>query len=162
MSIYTVHVPETAATPQEETAQAVFVMDGFSRPAFVFAPLWCVVSRAWLGLLVWGLAIGAMLLAARWLEIPPPAVYAATFLLHLLFGLEAAQLRRRSLFRRGYALADVVSADNEAEARLTFDLRLLGAQAPAYPAPGQIFTPPRPRPVRPDDGIGLAPLGGGA
>ena len=165
MSIYTVMVP-AGAPAQEETARAVFVADAFNRAAFVFAPLWCIYRRSWLGLVLWCAGAAAVRFGAPLLGLPFLGSYAAVLILQFLFGLEAAQLHRRSLLRRGYVLADVVSADTRDEARLTFELRRAAIQSQAAPVPVPVsvtaMAPTRPRPLNPGDGFGLAPLGGGA
>lgn len=162
MSIYTVHVPAADLDRPLAASRAVFVREGFNRAAFFFAPIWCIVRRSWLGLVLWIAAIAIMGALANWLNVSPLAVAAGEFVVHLLFGFEAAQLHRRSLARRGYVFADVVSADRRSEAELVFGLRRSEIPMPAEPRPVMAPVAPRPRPVAPSESYGLAPLGGGS
>lgn len=162
MSIYTVHIPAADLDRPLAVSRAVFVREGFNWAAFFFAPLWCIVRRSWLGLFLWCAAMVFMALMTKWLAISPLAVFAGEFLLHVLFGLEAAQLRRRSLARRNYVLADLVSADRRSEAELIFGLRRNEAPPHTDPQPVAAAAPRPPRPVSPSDAYGLAPFGGRA
>ncbi len=115
MSIYTVHIPAADLDRPLAVSRAVFVREGFQLGRVLFrAP---VVRRPaqLLGLFLWCAAMAAMAGMAKWLAISPLAVFAGEFLLHVLFGLEAAQLRRRSLARRNYFLP--ISSRPIAEAR---------------------------------------------
>ncbi len=161
MSIYTVHVPAADLDRPLAASRAIFVREGFNWAAFFFAPFWCIFRRSWLGLFLWVAIVAIMGALAHWLGISQFAVAAGEFAVHLLFGFEAAQLRRRSLTRRGYVFADVVFADRRNEAELVYGLRRsesalqpdLHIQAPAAS---------RPRPVAASESYGLAPLGGSA
>lgn len=158
MSVYTVHIAEADLDRPLASGRAVYVRDGFSWAAFLFAPLWCVLRRSWLGLGLWLLAVAAILGLGQYFRIDEIAQTAALFVVHLIFGWEAAQLRRRSLRRRGYALFDLISADRQSDAELVFITRITsetGAVSATAPAS-------RPRPLTSSDTWGLAPLGGGA
>jgi len=161
MSIYTVHVPAADLDRPLAVSRAVFVREGFNWGAFFFAPLWCIFRRSWLGLFLWIAAVAIMSAFANWLNVSQLAVAAGEFAVHLLFGFEAAQLRRRSLTRRGYVFADVVSADRRSEAELVFGLRRSeGSVQPDIASPSTQSS--RPRPVAASESYGLAPLGGSA
>lgn len=159
MTMYTVHVSAADLDRPLAASRAVYVREGFNWMAFLFAPLWCMTRRTWLGLLIWCGAIAGLFLLGRYLSISDIAVGAAVLVLHVLFGFEAGQLYRRSLMRRGYVTADVIAADNRRDAELTFDLRRMATPA-AEPAPSA--PPARTRTLPASDSYGLAPLGGGA
>ena len=163
MSMYTVHVRASDFDRPQAADGAVYVREGFGWGAYLFAPLWCVYRRCWLALSVWLAGLGLVFFLGWWLEIAPVAIAGCLFILQILFGFEAAQFRRRSLARRSYQLADVVSGHGRSEAETTFALRRaaqfagtdIAAQPQAYAAVS------RPRPVTAAEGYGLSPLGGG-
>ncbi len=163
MPMYTVHARASELDRPRTVDGAAYVREGFSWGAFLFLPLWCVFRRSWLGLVMWVAAVALIGGLGRFLEIPPVAALAALVVVHILFGFEAAQLRRRSLARRNFVLADVVSGHSSNEAEITFALRRsaqpeIASMATSAPA----AVPYRPRPVSVADGYGLSPLGGGA
>lgn len=119
MSVYTVHLK---GSPQDAAAleRAVLVREGFAWSAVVFGPLWLLWNRLWLGFLGFValeaciVALGGAILSggqgAFWLQA----------LLHVALGFEAAQIRRRSLTRKGFRLVDVREARNATEAERAF------------------------------------------
>lgn len=158
MSVYTVHMAEADLERPLAAGQAVYVREGFSWGAFLIAPLWCLWRRSWLGLALWIVALAVIAGLGRHWNVNEAAQAAAVFVVHLLFGWEAAQLHRRSLRRRGYRAMDIVAADRKSEAEMVFVSRYLAVTAAAS-APGPV---PRPRPLASSDSLGLAPMGGGA
>ena len=99
MKVWTVHLKDDAAP--------VLVREGFNFGALLFGPIWLAAHRAWLPAVfafAASLAIGATTVdGAR-------AVLEAG--LALLLGLSGNDLRRWSLARRGFILAEVVTARN--------------------------------------------------
>src|SRR5215218_9606548 len=100
MSIYTVHEPplkagESAPDPE----RFVFVRDGFAFWAFLLAPLWMLRHRLWLVLFGYIVLTVALQGALRALAVSATVMVAASVLLALLIGLEAATLRRFNLTR---------------------------------------------------------------
>jgi hypothetical protein len=87
------------------------VREGFSWGALIFGPLWLAAHRAW---------IAAVLTLVAWVLIivlTQDGVSAALLTtVIVLLGLSGHDLRRWSLERRGYLLAQVVVARNELEA----------------------------------------------
>jgi hypothetical protein len=178
MAIYTVLAPalrdgDVAPDPMK----TVFVKDGFSWPALFFAVIWMIYRRMWLVLVVY-VAVG---LAAGFVAQRTGGDVAgfAMVLAHLLFALEANNLRRWTLERRGLRLVGVAEGRNVEEAEIGY---FAGIEAggpvvvappipptpPAPPAPPVRPTPPpmpgvlyRPDPVRPSaeagDVVGLFP-----
>jgi hypothetical protein len=106
--IWTAHLKSDAAP--------ILVREGFSLGAFVFGPLWLAAHRAW---------IPAAFVLAAWLAIGTLTAGdlrdALSLGLLLLQGVSGHDLRRWSLERRGFTLAQVVTgrrADNALEALL--------------------------------------------
>ena len=163
MSMFTVHLRAGDLDRPMPSDEPVFVREGFSWGAYFFAPLWSVFRRSWLGFFGWIAAAALILALGRYFGVAELAIIGAFLALNLIFGFEAAQLRRRSLARRGYHLVDVVSGHNSSEAEISFALRRAAqfnaAAVPASPQP--TAAPARPRPVSASDSFGLAPLGGG-
>lgn len=97
MKIWTAHLKSDAAP--------VLVREGFSLGAFLFGPLWLAAHRAW---------VPAAFVLAAWVAIgalTTDGTGAALSLgLLLLQGLSGHDLRRWSLERRGFTLAQVVTA----------------------------------------------------
>ena len=88
------------------------LVEGFRWGAFLFGPLWLAWHRAWVPALLAAAALIGILAA------PPGAVQAVLLAAFaLILGLTGNDLRRWSLARRGYLLADVVAA-RDAEAAL--------------------------------------------
>ena len=66
MAVYTVHEPPRRNDDAlAHTDRFMFVRDGFSWPAFLFAPLWMLRYRLWLALIVYLLVVFALGTAVR-------------------------------------------------------------------------------------------------
>jgi hypothetical protein len=151
MAVYTVHEPPRRDDdPLAHTERFVFVRDGFSWPAFLFAPLWMVRHRLWLALILYLLVVFALSAATRvfgaggWM-------LAISLLVALLVGFEASTLRRYGLTRRRWNTVGVVVGDDlEAAERRFFDSWTAGRVS--RPAP-----PPAAGPAAPGPIIGLFP-----
>ena len=121
MKSFTVHErPDTAADRLERAEQLVFVKDGFSWGAALFAPLWLLVHRLWWALLGYaGVVIVIQILGRlaggdqRWMTLAGLAV-------GLLMGFEADNLRRWSLARRGWQVLGSVSGKSLEECERRF------------------------------------------
>jgi hypothetical protein len=97
-------------------AAPVLVREGCSFGAFVFGPLWLAVHRAW---------VPAIFILAAWIAIGTLTTGdlrdALSLGLMLLQGVSGHDLRRWSLERRGFTLAQVIAgrrADNALQALL--------------------------------------------
>ena len=153
MAVYTVHEPPRRDDDAlAHTERFVFVRDGFSWPAFLFAPLWMLRYRLWLAFIVYllvALALGAatrVLGAGDW-------VLAISLLVSLLVGFEASTLRRYGLARRRWnTLGIVVGDDLESAERRFFDAWAAGRVSRPAPSP---VSGPAPAPTGPI--IGLFP-----
>ena len=145
MAVYTVHEPPRRNDDAlAHTERFAFVRDGFSWPAFLFAPLWMLRYRLWLALIVYLLVVFALGAATRVLG-DGDWLLAVGLLVLLLVGFEASTLRRYGLARRGWrTLGVVVGDDREAAERRFFDAWAAGGvprpaaplvAGPAAPAP---------------------------
>ena len=133
MSTYLVHLPPEAARHPGPAPEARFIRDGFSAGAFFVTPVWLLVSRLWLGFLVW-LLCAALLSAAIFLGVVSIAVGLVAYgLVAFLFGLEAGPLKSRRARKRKHLLVDLVTGNSTPEAaRLYFaSADAVGELAPA-------------------------------
>jgi len=132
MAVYTVHeppLPANASAPP--TDRFVFVRDGFSLVATLFAPLWMLRHRMWLVLLGYLIVLAGLSAALRLVQGSDGAELAVSLLLALLIGFEAGTLRRFTLGRRGFRNVGVVVADDlELAERRYFDSWVNAASAP--------------------------------
>jgi hypothetical protein len=157
MAVYTVLEPlHRHASAGERADHIVFLRDGFAWSAFVFAPLWLLYRRLWLVLLAYVCAV-VVLEAGLWLiGVTPEGQIVIAGLLALLVGMEASNLRRWTLVRRGWQEVGTVVAEDrdEAEQRF-FDAWVAGEIAAPPPRPTQpasVIRPPSRRDV-----VGLFP-----
>jgi len=145
MAVYTVHEPPRRSDDAlAHTERFTFVRDGFSWPAFLFAPLWMLRYRLWLALIIYLLVVFALGVAAGALG-DGDWLIGISLLVSLLVGFEASTLRRYGLARRGWKVLGVVVGDDlEAAERRFFDAWAAGgvphratppAAGPAAPAP---------------------------
>jgi len=136
MAVYTVHEPPRRTDDAHaHTERFTFVRDGFSWPAFLFAPLWMLRYRLWLALIVYLLVVFALGTAVRALG-DGDWLMAISLLVSLLVGFEASTLRRYGLARRGWkTLGVVVGDDFEAAERRFFDAWAAGGVPRAAPPP---------------------------
>lgn len=130
-SPYTLHVPAFAAEGDPRALErADLVRDGFSWGACIAPPLWLFWHRHWLLALASFVVIGGLAATLWAVGTRPGVILAVEALLHLLFGFEAASLRRFAYARRGRPVSDIVLASNMAEAEAKSFARWL---APAEP-----------------------------
>lgn len=154
MAIYTVLAPPDEASATDPL-KAVFVKDGFSWPALFFAAPWLIFRRMWLVLVLYlAVMIGLSVLIQR---TGADQAGFVVILLHILFALEANNLRRWTLERRGFRLAGVAEGRNLEEAELRWfaqrepadTIVSLPAVPPQPPSPPVPPIPPRMGPVNP-------------
>jgi hypothetical protein len=136
MAVYTVHEPARRNDDAlAHTERFAFVRDGFSWPAFLFAPLWMIRHRLWLALVVY-LLVGFGLGAATRVLGEGDWVLAISLLVALLVGFEASTLRRYGLARRKWTTVGVVVGDDlESAERRFFDAWTGGHVPRPAPAP---------------------------
>ena len=144
MRTYTIHEPPDPAADRVDRAEAlVFVKDGFSWVAALFAPLWLLAHRLWWPLLGYVAISGLFQLVQLMVTLDQRWLGLAALALNLLIGFEADTLRRWGLERRGWATVGTVSGKTEAECeRRFFDAWLptqpiLAAGAQSRPSPSR-------------------------
>ncbi len=140
MTSYLVHVPVTAQPGAVAGLdRAVFVKDRVHFLAFLFPVLWLLYHRAWLALLGYVVAAGALVFLETLAGFPDGAVAASQFVLSGALAVFASDVRSWTLSRRGFRFVDVVSAVDEDDAARRFCDRWLSAAAPALrPAPAGV------------------------
>jgi hypothetical protein len=157
-TFYVLEPPRLGGDIAEHAERFVFVRDGFSFAAFVFAAPWMLWHRMWLAFfsyicIVAAIAAGLVALGASVLT--QGLVW---LLLHLLVGLEGPSLRRLALMHRGWHDHGIVVADDiDAAERRYFSSWVPKAQDQnASP----LASTPRLRMPQGDDVIGLFPKPG--
>jgi hypothetical protein len=148
MRLYTVHLPAGPGPALFERAE--FVRDGFNLFAFLFSALWCIWKGLWVSAVAMIALIIGLVALGRALGLSSEAEFWLQFVLALLFGLEASNLIRFRLRRRGYTDAGSVAADNLGDAEAIFFARAAdemreadqaaGGAAGAAPAPRRKVT----------------------
>jgi len=137
MPLYTVLAPpprgNAAAT---DPLRFVFVKDGFAWPALFVPELWLLFRKMWIVFLLYlAVGLGLTYLASKY---GGPLPWVALAVVHLWFALEANQLRRFSLARKGYDFVGVVEGR-----RREVELRFFHQwEPPAMPAPPPAEPPP--------------------
>jgi hypothetical protein len=118
---YTVHEPHPLAESLDERAtRLVFVKEGFAIGAFALPALWLLMNRLWLELVLFLLVSAGLAMAIPALGGSPTMSGWAFFVLNLIFGLEARNVHRSALARKGYDLIGVVSGRDLEEAERRF------------------------------------------
>lgn len=165
MPTYTVHAPSSDVSDAASSPERfMFVRDGFHFWAFVLAPLWLLLHRLWLALLIYVVGYGALSLGFAFARVSSSTQLIVALLIALLMGFEASSIWRWTLNRRGWAtLGFVVAEDAEmAERRFFAEWQKRGADAPSVPATEPRYSAPvRRGPPSPSDVIGLFPEPGG-
>lgn len=119
MTIYAVLAPPAGAgSTQPEPDRFVFVKEGFCWPAFYLTIPWLIFRRMWLVLAIY-IVVAAVVFAIAG-GAPPPVAWSILVLFAFLVGLEANNLRRWTLERRGYWFIGVASGDRMSEAEYRF------------------------------------------
>ena len=114
----TLYVVQARGTDDAALVRARFLAEGFSWPAFVFAPLWLLYHRLWLALVTWIV----LEVAFVFLVLPHVSGWIAAavdILARLFLGLEGNRLRQHEGARRA-ALVDLVEARDRDEAEAIF------------------------------------------
>src|SRR5690606_29214044 len=126
--IYTVH--------RRGPDELELIKEGFCWPAFLFAPIWLIWRRQWLGLVVLP-ALSLALAAVARLTLAEPHQVVLGLTLAFATGVFANDWRRWRLARAGWRLTDTVAAASvrEAEEKLAAEGRLAAPVRPAAPAP---------------------------
>ena len=139
MPTFTVHAPpprnnEAASSPE----RFVFVRDGFYFWAFLIPPLWLLVRRQWLALVIYFIINAALGIVFAFVGLASSAQVLTHLLIAILVGLEAGTIQRWTLAQRGWrTLGFAVGEDAEAAERRFYSVWAERSKQP--PAPG--FTP---------------------
>ena len=137
MPTYTVHAPSSLMSDAASSPERfLFVRDGFHFWAFVLAPLWLLLHRLWLALLIYVVGYGALSVGFAFARVSSSTQLIVGLLIALLMGFEASSIWRWALNRRGWAtLGFVVAEDAEtAERRFFAEWQKHAADAPSVPA----------------------------
>jgi hypothetical protein len=161
MASYTIHLPPGVTRAEAaSTGRLRLVRDGFSLFALILPLIWLLWNRLWLILLAWIAAVIGIEALARFAGEVPASIVAVLFA--LWFAVEARDLQRWTLARRGWQDAGVVVASHadEAERRVVEAwLTAPTATAPAAPPAHPIASASRS--AAPPSAIGLFPSPGG-
>jgi len=100
--------------------RVVFLRDKFSWPGLLFAPIWLLMQRLWLGFAFWCAAVTLLGAGVKILEIGvlPGALVLA--LPSLIVGLEGTQLKQFKLLHAGFGEAAVIIAKDLESAECRF------------------------------------------
>jgi len=121
MPTYTVHAPpprnnRSAADPERFR----FVRDGFRFWAFLLAPLWLLLHRLWLALLLYVIVVGAINGGLLFVGAPTGLKILVELVIALLIGFEAGTLERWTLARRRWSTLGFVVGDGPEDAERRF------------------------------------------
>ena len=121
MKAFTIHEPPEPPAERFDRAEAlVFVKDGFSWPAFFFAPIWMLLNNLWLGLACYLVLAAGLAAGADFLGLGEDVTSLAFLVLHLLVGFEADRLQRWTLARKGWRELGAVTGRSRDECERSF------------------------------------------
>ena len=151
MITYTAHERETEA--QDIAARAdevIFVKEGFAWPALFIPLLWLIYHRMWIVLsgfvAILVLLEGGVVL----LGLEDDVAVIATIALSAMFALQANDLRRWSLARRGYQLVELVNGRDRGECEQKFFTSWLASQGAQAQVAPKAVKHANPAPATPD------------
>lgn len=161
MKLFTAHEPDGQRFRDEKAAEKiVFVKDGLCWPALFIPLIWLLWHRLWMGLVIYALAVGALVGVIYFGNLPAQTQNLLLVLPNVWLLLEGNDLRRRKLARKGYGQTASVMGRSREEAEQRFFAAWVRASATySAPRPGMSFTPAQPA----DQAIlGVFPRPGGA
>lgn len=121
MIAYSVLEPATTSDDIVERIDGVtFVNEGFAVLALVFPMIWLLFHRMWLVLFAFILVVAIVNIGFVALGLSEAIAGWATLAITLLFALNANDLRRWTLERRGFQFVGVVSGSNREECEIRF------------------------------------------
>ena len=149
MKLYSVFEPPLSNGTREERAEKlVFVRHGWSLAALLIAPIWMLIRRLWIVLLLYLVVGGAIQVLG--LVLAPWLAGALSIALALVIMVEAGQLRLETMAGKGYREIAVIEAPNQREAERRFFSTWLADPTPQPSAsPAQQRTVLRPASSRP-------------
>ncbi len=159
MTTYTVlSPPGGTGSAGPDPDRFVFVKEGFCWPALFATAIWLLWRRMWLVFVLYLVVAAVILWFAE--NLAPAVAWLPVVLFGFLVALEANNLRRWTLERRGYRFLGVASGDSRADAEFRFFSSWTGPQPERTPAePAKPLTGP---PVEAHEVVGLFPSPGGA
>ena len=163
MTVYTVHEPSDApADPVARAERVEFVKEGVAWWALFFPVLWLLYQRLWI-VLIGFLALVFVLEAGLALAgFGDTSAALCALVVQVVFAMEANDLRRWTLSRRGYRTIGAVTGNNRTEAELKFFSGWQGTQARSAP-PAPVPAPPpasaQPASAGSEEVVGLFPEG---
>jgi hypothetical protein len=161
MPTFTVHAPPRTKGAPASPERFLFVRDGFHGWAFLLGPFWLIRYRLWLALVLYTIAMVAIIAALATLRASGSAQAFALFIVALLIGFEAASIRRWTLARRGWATLGFVVGDDRDIAEHRFFTQWAGrtqsATPPTHDSPQSATVPVRRGSPSGRDVIGLFP-----
>lgn len=138
MVVYTVHEPPSPPADRIDRAESlVFVKDGFSWGAALFAPIWLLVKGLWLELLAYLVVVTAFATGLEVLGIAQEWVSLVMTALHIVLGFEASSLVRWKFERKGWRMLGAVAGRVEADCeRRFFEIWLHEQPVISFPGTG--------------------------
>ena len=129
VAVFTVHEPANPPSDRIDRAEAmVFVPDGFSWGAALFAPFWLASHQLWLALATYLAAALALVAGLGALGIDASWICTALLALDIWLGFEASEIQRAGLAAKGWSDAGSVSGRDQAECERRFFETWLGGQ----------------------------------
>ncbi len=138
VSYYVHEPPDPPADRVERAEQFVFVKDGFSWSAALFAPFWLVSKGLLLALAGYILVVAGIIGGLSYLGVDPSWITLAVFAVHAVIGGEAASLQRWSLASRDWKPVGTVVGRNLRECERRFFDNWFAGEKPSVVASGQV------------------------
>jgi len=171
MAVYAVlEPPAQSGSATEHAARFVFLRDGFSFVAFLFAPFWMLWHMMLTTFFAYVFVASVLVIALRAIGASVDVQSLAFVLLNVLVGFEGANWRRAALVDRGWRDRGIVAGDYlEAAERRFFAswtanaVTNAGASPTLLPSPrpdAAPMAPPRLRMPQTPDVVGLFPKPG--
>jgi hypothetical protein len=144
MAVWTVHAPPSPGLSDEPVDDVVFIREGFSVAAFVFAPLWALAHRLWVTFALWLAAVIVISLIGT--VFGDAITWPLTIGFLVWFGYEARDFQRARLTRRDWRLVDVVNAETFKLAERRYFEKVAETRATGAASSGTLpaLMPPRP------------------
>lgn len=121
MKAFTIHQPPDPPAERIDRADSlVFVKEGMSWAALLFAPFWLLVNQLWLAFAGYVVIAALLLAGGTALGIGNELIGWGFAALHLLIGLEADSIWRWSLTRAGWRELGAVTGRTQDDCERTF------------------------------------------
>jgi len=117
---YLVFEPAAGGRDAVTADRVVFLREKFRWMALLFAPLWLLWHRLWLGFLLWLLAVAVLSTIAYGVGLEATTAAPLLWLPTFVVAFEGTELLRRKLLRRGYREAGTIVAGDIEEAERRF------------------------------------------